>query len=116
MAPRAVRLRAGRARAASEPAPRGAAAAVRAHDLVQRSRRHRAGRGRLRALTPLLYLDQGYLSGIVKRKPAFAELEPVLRRAVASGAVAVPESFAHRLESAPRPALPLLGLLRSLSG
>jgi hypothetical protein len=30
--------------------------------------------------------------------------------------VAVPESAAHRLESAPRPDLPLLELLRSLSG
>ena len=35
---------------------------------------------------------------------------------VAAGAVAVPASFAHRLESAPRPDLPLLELLRSLSG
>jgi hypothetical protein len=34
---------------------------------------------------------------------------------VASGAVAVPESFAHRVESAPRPDLPLLELLRGLS-
>jgi hypothetical protein len=40
----------------------------------------------------------------------------VLRAAVARGAVAVPESGAHRLESAPRPDLPLLELLRSLSG
>ena len=40
----------------------------------------------------------------------------MLRRAVAARAVAVPESFAHRLESAPRPDLPLLALLRSLSG
>jgi hypothetical protein len=63
----------------------------------------------------LLYLDQNYLSGIVKRKPAFRELEPVLRAAVARGAVGVPESEAHRLESAPRPDLPLLGLLRELS-
>jgi hypothetical protein len=63
----------------------------------------------------LLYLDQNYLSGIVKRKPAFRNLEPVLRAAVARGAVAVPESAAHRLESAPRPDLPLLGLLRGLS-
>jgi hypothetical protein len=53
---------------------------------------------------------------MVKRKPAFRELEPVLRAAVARGAVAVPESAAHRLESAPRPDLPLLALLRSLSG
>ena len=64
----------------------------------------------------LLYLDQNYLSGIVKRKPAFRELEPVLRKAVARGAVAVPESASHRLESAARPDLPLLELLRELSG
>jgi hypothetical protein len=64
----------------------------------------------------LLYLDQNYLSGIVKRKPAFRELEPVLREAVVTGAVAVPESEAHRLESAKRPDLPLLELLRALSG
>jgi hypothetical protein len=68
------------------------------------------------AVTTLLYLDQNYLSGIVKRKPAFRELEPVLRAAVARGKVAVPESGAHRLESAPRPDLPLLALLRELSG
>ncbi len=64
----------------------------------------------------LLYLDQNYLSGIVKRKPAFRELEPVLRAAVARGAVAVPESEPHRRESAPRPDLSLLELLRDLSG
>jgi len=63
----------------------------------------------------LLYLDQNYLSGIVKRKVAFRELEPTLRAAVACGAVAVPESEAHRLESAARPDLPLLPLLRELS-
>src|SRR3954471_22017374 len=63
----------------------------------------------------LLYLDQNSLSGIVKRKPAFAELEPVLRATVARGAIGVPESAAHRLESAARPDLPLLALLRSLS-
>jgi hypothetical protein len=63
----------------------------------------------------LLYLDQNYLSGIVKRKVAFRELEPILRTAVARGAVAVPESEAHRLESAARPDLPLLALLRELS-
>jgi hypothetical protein len=63
----------------------------------------------------LLYLDQNYLSGIVKRKVAFRELEPALRAAVARGAVAVPESEAHRLESAKRPDLPLLELLRELS-
>lgn len=66
--------------------------------------------------TPLLYLDQNYLSGIAKRKPAFDELEPVLRGAVARGAIAVPESAAHRLESAARPDLRLLELLRELSG
>jgi hypothetical protein len=65
---------------------------------------------------PLLYLDQNYLSGIVKRKPAFRELEPVLRAAVAAGVVSVPESSAHREESAPRPDLGLLELLRELSG
>jgi hypothetical protein len=64
----------------------------------------------------LLYLDQNYLSGIVKRKPAFRELEPILRAAVARGAVAVPESETHRVESAARPDLPLLTLLRELSG
>src|SRR5919197_1171619 len=64
----------------------------------------------------LLYLDQNYLSGIVKRKPASRELEPVLRAAVERGDVAVPESGAHRLESARRPDLPLLALLRELSG
>jgi hypothetical protein len=65
---------------------------------------------------PLLYLDQNYLSGIAKRKPAFLELEPVLREAVARGAVGVPESRMHHLESAPRPDLGLLSLLASLSG
>src|ERR671931_358952 len=35
----------------------------------------------------LLYLDQNYLSGIVKRKVVFRELEPALRAAVARGAV-----------------------------
>jgi hypothetical protein len=63
----------------------------------------------------LLYLDQNYLSGIVKRKVAFRELEPVLRAAVSRGAVAVPESEAHRLESAAPPDLPLMELLRELS-
>jgi hypothetical protein len=63
-----------------------------------------------------LYLDQNYLSGMVKRKIAFRELEPVLRAAVARGAIVVPESEAHRLESAARPDLPLLELLRELSG
>jgi len=65
---------------------------------------------------PLLYLDQNYLSGIAKRKPAFRELEPVLRAVIAAGAVAVVESAVHRRESAPRPDLGLLELLRSLSG
>jgi hypothetical protein len=64
---------------------------------------------------PLLYLDQNYLSGIAKRKPAFRELEPVLRDAVARGAVAVAESAAHRRESAARPDLELLELLREFS-
>jgi hypothetical protein len=52
---------------------------------------------------------------MVKRKPAFRELEPTLRAAVARVAIAVPESEAHRLESAARPDLPLLELLRELS-
>ena len=64
----------------------------------------------------LLYLDQNYLSGIAKRKPAFVALEPVLREAVARGAVAVVESSVHERESAPRPDLGLLELLRGLSG
>ena len=65
---------------------------------------------------PLLYLDQNYLSGIVKRKPGFRKLEVALRAAVRGGAVAVPESSAHRVESAARPDLRLLELLRELSG
>jgi hypothetical protein len=64
----------------------------------------------------LLYLDQNYLSGIAKRKPAFVELEPVLRAAVARGDVAVVESAVHERESRPRPDLRLLELLRELSG
>jgi hypothetical protein len=64
----------------------------------------------------ILYLDQNYLSGIAKSKPGFRELEPVLRRAVDAGAVAVVESAVHERESAPRPDLGLLELLRSLSG
>jgi hypothetical protein len=64
----------------------------------------------------LLYLDQNYLSGIAKHKPAFAELEPVLRDAVARGVVTVVESAVHERESAPRPDLRLLELLRGLSG
>jgi hypothetical protein len=67
------------------------------------------------AVTTLLYLDQNYLSGIAKRKPAFRDLEPVLREAVERNAVAVVESVAHELESRPRPDLRLLELLRSLS-
>lgn len=63
----------------------------------------------------LLYLDQNYLSGMVKRKPGFRELEPSLRAAVARGAVGVPEAEAHRIESGARPDLPLLELLRELS-
>src|SRR5919202_3454019 len=63
----------------------------------------------------LLYLDQNYLSGMAKRKPAFRELEPVLRAGVARGALAVPESPEHALESAPRPDLGLLVLLRGLA-
>jgi hypothetical protein len=39
-----------------------------------------------------------------------------LRAAVARSAVVVPESEAHELESAARPDLPLLALLRELSG
>jgi predicted nucleic acid-binding protein len=66
-------------------------------------------------MSRLLYLDQNYLSGIAKTKPAFAELEPVLREAVARGAVAVVESAVHERESAPRPDLRLLELLRELS-
>ena len=63
----------------------------------------------------LLYLDQNYLSGIAKGKPAFVELEPVLRAAVARDAVAVVESVVHERESAPRPDLGLLALVRGLS-
>ena len=63
-----------------------------------------------------LYLDQNYLSGIAKGKPAFAGLEPLLRAGVRAGRLAIPESPAHALESAPRPDLGLLELLRSLSG
>jgi predicted nucleic acid-binding protein len=64
----------------------------------------------------LLYLDQNYVSGIAKRKPAFAALEPALREALARGAVAVVESAVHERESRPRPDLRLLELLRDLSG
>jgi len=57
---------------------------------------------------PLLYLDQNYLSGIAKQKPAFGELERALRDAVGRGAVAVAESAVHERESRPRPDLKLL--------
>ncbi|MBE2317851.1 hypothetical protein DVA67_017850 [Solirubrobacter sp. CPCC 204708] len=63
-----------------------------------------------------VYLDQNYLSGFAKRKPALVELEPVLRAAVTCRAVAVVESPVHERESAPRPDLGLLEQLRSLSG
>lgn len=63
-----------------------------------------------------LYLDQNYLSGFLKRKPAFRELEPVLRTAIQGGAVSVAESEAHRIESAARPDLGVLPFLRELSG
>lgn len=63
-----------------------------------------------------LYLDQNYLSGMAKGKPAYTELAPVLRRAVDAGAVTVAESVWHERESRPRPDLGLLALLRSLSG
>lgn len=63
-----------------------------------------------------LYLDQNYLSGIAKAKPAFRELEPVLRSAVEHGTVTVFESAVHERESLPRPDLGLLELLRELSG
>jgi hypothetical protein len=62
-----------------------------------------------------LYLDQNYLSGFAKSKPAFVELEPVLRSCIASGLVQVFESCVHEREAAPRPDLDLLGLLRTLS-
>jgi hypothetical protein len=67
-------------------------------------------------VSQLLYLDQNYLSGIAKSKPGFRELEPVLRRAVAQGAVAVVESAVHERESRRRPDLQLLELLRELTG
>jgi len=63
-----------------------------------------------------LYLDQNYLSGIAKRKPAFSELETALRAAVDRGAVIVVESVVHERESRARPDLRLLELLRELSG
>jgi hypothetical protein len=63
-----------------------------------------------------LYLDQNYLSGIAKGKPAFRELEPALRQAVDRGAILVVESDVHVHESLPRPDLRLLELLHELSG
>lgn len=66
-------------------------------------------------MSRLLYLDQNYLSGFAKGKPAFRDLEPVVRAAVAAGAVAVVESAVHERESEPRPDLGVLGLLRELS-
>jgi hypothetical protein len=72
--------------------------------------------GSVECMTLLLYLDQNYLSGFAKRKSAFGELEPVLRSAVAAGAVAVVESSVHERESRPRPDLGLLEFLRELSG
>jgi hypothetical protein len=62
-----------------------------------------------------LYLDQNYLSGFAKGKPAFRELEPVLRDAIEAGAVVVVESEVHERESRPRPDLGLLELLHELS-
>src|SRR5918911_2379430 len=62
-----------------------------------------------------LYLDQNYLSGIAKSKPAFRDLAPVLRSAVRRGLVAVMESSVHERESRPRPDLGVLELLRELS-
>jgi hypothetical protein len=63
-----------------------------------------------------LYLDQNYLSGIAKDKPAFRELAPVLREVVNAGAVTVFESEIHARESEPRPDLKLMELLHELSG
>jgi hypothetical protein len=62
-----------------------------------------------------LYLDQNYLSGIAKDKPAFRELAPVLRAAIDQGAVTVLESEIHERESRPRPDLNLMPLLHELS-
>lgn len=67
-------------------------------------------------MTCLLYLDQNYLSGIAKRKPAFQALEPVLHAAVAASVAAVVESDVHERESGPRPDLGLLDLPRELPG
>jgi hypothetical protein len=63
-----------------------------------------------------LYFDQNYLSGMAKRKPAFRELEPIVRRAIDQGRLVVLESAVHERESRPRPDLRLLELLRDLSG
>ncbi len=71
--------------------------------------------GRMVSVRLLLYLDQNYLSGIAKRKPAFRALEPALREALAAGAVGVVESAVHELESRPRPDLGVLELLHQLS-
>jgi hypothetical protein len=49
-----------------------------------------------RAVAPLLYLDQNYLSGFAKGKPAFRELEVALRAALERGAVAVVREFPER--------------------
>jgi hypothetical protein len=65
--------------------------------------------------TPSLYLDQNYLSGIAKDKPAFRELAPVLRAAIDAGAITVLESEVHARESKPRPDLNLMPLLHELS-
>jgi hypothetical protein len=62
-----------------------------------------------------LYLDQNYLSGIAKRKPAFTELGHTLDEAVRTGTIAILESEVHERESAPRPDLHLMELLRALS-
>jgi fructose-bisphosphate aldolase class I len=62
-----------------------------------------------------LYLDQNYLSGMAKHKPAFRKLAPVLRTAVDNGAVVVVESAVHELESKPRPDLRIMDLLHELS-
>jgi len=62
-----------------------------------------------------LYLDQNYLSGIAKDKPAFRELAPVLHDAVQRGAIHVLESAVHERESRPRPDLNLMELLHELS-
>jgi hypothetical protein len=65
--------------------------------------------------TTSLYLDQNYLSGIAKDKPAFRDLAPVLRAAVEQQAIVVLESAVHARESKPRPDLNLMSLLHELS-